>query len=390
MEEAFAVLSKQEPDEDLATLAAQLGRLHFFRGEMDIARQRIETAMEIAEALALPEVISQALNTKALVLLYQHRSYECLALFKHALQVALENDMPDAALRAYVNLGEFLFRADRYNDSFSQYEDGLVLARRVGNRVWEWALLVERTFPLFMLGRWDDAIESLAQVPENEMSRADTLGPLTSLPLILVSRQDIEGARRLLSFVPRFESSEDIQERAVHALAQGILHRAEGNRSEALAATNEAIELSRQIGQDSQMLKLGLHQKIELGFESGDLALVRQEVAKIDALRPGEVTPFLRALAARARGRLAIADGRDDQVEASMKSAAGLFREIATPYWLAMTLTDHGEWLVDHDQSQKARPLIEEAHEIFTRLDARAWLERTSALVSLALTPAAS
>ena len=55
MEEAFAVLTGDEPDADLATLAAELGRLHFFKGEIDLAAERIDTAIEIAESLWLPE-----------------------------------------------------------------------------------------------------------------------------------------------------------------------------------------------------------------------------------------------------------------------------------------------------------------------------------------------
>ena len=42
------MLSDDEPDRDLAMLAAQLGRLHFFRGEIDLAHQRSERAIEVA------------------------------------------------------------------------------------------------------------------------------------------------------------------------------------------------------------------------------------------------------------------------------------------------------------------------------------------------------
>src|SRR6266496_4255812 len=37
MEQAFAIMSDDKPDEDLARLAAQLGRLHYFKGENDVA-----------------------------------------------------------------------------------------------------------------------------------------------------------------------------------------------------------------------------------------------------------------------------------------------------------------------------------------------------------------
>ena len=64
MERAFEVLSHEEPDEDLAALAAQLGRFLFFAGER-LGARAVETALDLAEALRLPEVLSQALNTKA-------------------------------------------------------------------------------------------------------------------------------------------------------------------------------------------------------------------------------------------------------------------------------------------------------------------------------------
>ena len=41
MERAYEVLAEDEPDEDFAILAAQLGRLYFFRGESDLAKQRV-------------------------------------------------------------------------------------------------------------------------------------------------------------------------------------------------------------------------------------------------------------------------------------------------------------------------------------------------------------
>ncbi len=55
MNQAFELLSREEPDEDLAALAAQLGRFLFFAGERNLAFQRIEAALDLAEALLLPE-----------------------------------------------------------------------------------------------------------------------------------------------------------------------------------------------------------------------------------------------------------------------------------------------------------------------------------------------
>ena len=56
-------------------------------------------------APSLAEVFSNALNTKSLLLTTRGRRREAMALLRHALEVALENDKPSAAMRAY-NAGE--------------------------------------------------------------------------------------------------------------------------------------------------------------------------------------------------------------------------------------------------------------------------------------------
>src|SRR5437867_768949 len=68
MDRSFREIGNEEPDEDLAMLAAQLGRFLFFEGKTELAAERLEVALDIAEALWLPEVLSQALNTKSLTL----------------------------------------------------------------------------------------------------------------------------------------------------------------------------------------------------------------------------------------------------------------------------------------------------------------------------------
>jgi tetratricopeptide (TPR) repeat protein len=132
MDRAFQGLAGEEPDEHLAALAAQLGKFRYFAGDLDAAAERIQTALDIAEALWLPETFSEALNTKAILLNARHHPKEAHALLRYALDVALENDKPSAALRAYFNLSEFLCHADHYEDGAGAAREGLALARRVG------------------------------------------------------------------------------------------------------------------------------------------------------------------------------------------------------------------------------------------------------------------
>ena len=86
MERSLAMLS-EEADEGVASLAAQVGRFLFFAGHSERALERIETALDIAERLGLPEVLSEALNTKALLLDSRGRPREAMVLLRHALEV---------------------------------------------------------------------------------------------------------------------------------------------------------------------------------------------------------------------------------------------------------------------------------------------------------------
>ena len=105
------MLAADEPDADVATLAAQSARIHHFAGNAETAMERIEFALEIAEEQVLPEVLSQALNTKALLL---HRAAaRGRALLREALEIALEHDLVFAALRAYNNLMVVCYQMDR-------------------------------------------------------------------------------------------------------------------------------------------------------------------------------------------------------------------------------------------------------------------------------------
>jgi hypothetical protein len=53
-----------------------------------------------------------------------------------------------------------------------------------------------------------------------------------------------------------------------------------------------------------------------------------------------------------------------------------LFRELALPFYLAVTLREQGEWLVVQNRREEAEPLLVDARETFERLEAAPWLER--------------
>jgi hypothetical protein len=62
--------------------------------------------------------------------------------------------------------------------------------------------------------------------------------------------------------------------------------------------------------------------------------------------------------------------------EQGFAAAAATFREYSMAFWLAVTLTEHGEWLASEDRASEAEPMLTEARETFERVDAKPWLAR--------------
>jgi len=379
MNRSFEVLSQEEPDADLAALAAQLGRFMFFAGQSDLAMQRIEVALDLAEGLWLPETLSHALNTKGVLLNARGRSREALALVRYALDVAVEHDKPSAALRAYYNLGEILAHGDRYDTAAETIGSGLTLARRVGNRYWEWAFL-GNSFAHFCSGAWSDVMEMRAGLPEEDWSQARLAfsGILVSFVLVNVHRGQLDRAEQLVSGLADFEQSADLQERAAYAAGRSVLLLGQGNATEALRLAQLAFETRDVNGVTHEVIKMSFVTAVEAATELGDRARAEELLAVVEALPPGRCPQFLSAHSSRFHGKLAAQEGGSERVDDLFKGATGLFRELATPFYLAVTQLEHGEWLATQGRAEEAEPLHAEAREAFERLEARPWLERAA------------
>jgi class 3 adenylate cyclase/tetratricopeptide (TPR) repeat protein len=229
MERSLDVLLGEEPDEDVAELAAQVGRFRVFAGDKELASQRIETALSLAEILSLPETLSQALNTKAMILLAQGRRNEGSVLMRHALEVALEHDKPSAALRAFYNIADgVLSCSDRYEEAADMIRQGLAYARKVGNRFWEWVFL-GLGYPFYALGAWDDLLAMQAELPHEDWTEARLAygTALRSAVPVLVHRGRLLDAKRMASDLAALEQSADIQERSYYGVASAQILLAE-------------------------------------------------------------------------------------------------------------------------------------------------------------------
>jgi class 3 adenylate cyclase/tetratricopeptide (TPR) repeat protein len=370
MEAALSVLASEEDmQEQVGLLAHELARAQFLTGSVDAAGRRIELALSIAEAYGLPELLANALQTKALVLGSKGRPTEALVLTEHALVLATRNDLSGVALRAYNNLAEVLADQDRYQEALEVVDRGLDHARRIGDRRLEWTLVTNQIERLLMLGRWGEAAARAAE-PEYD-------GDLAAVDLVEVevARGHLAEAGEALERIPQDEA--DLEWRAYHNYARALLLHARGQPAEALAVARVTVDARHELGLMG-VVKLVMIEAIAAALDCGDLAEAEALLAIIEGLRPGELGPFLRANGLRLRARLDAQRGLDDGGEERFGGASGGFRELGTPFWLAVTLLEHAEWR--SGRGDDAAALVAEAREIFAKLGATPWLERLARL----------
>ena len=363
MERAFAVIAGDDPDEDLALLAARLSRAYWFSGDLERAAERAEFALDVAEAHKYPGALTMALRGKAAVVFSRGHFEEANALLRHALQMALDNDLVEDAGICYFLLSDGRFRSDQYPEALGYLDESLALSRKMGDRPTEWATLAERTYALFMLGRWDEARAGSEEFTAEQIVAGGVMLSLLQVGVeINVQRGELDEARRIFAMFEHLEESSDVQDRTVYLGSRACLRRAEGRLREALADGEATIETGRTLGVSFQAVKQGIVEALEAAFALGETARLEELLISIESVPPGSRAPYLDAQARRFRARLAGGD------RSGYEAAARQFRELDLPFWLAVTLLEQG-----------GAAGLAEAREIFERLEAAPWLDRVTA-----------
>jgi tetratricopeptide (TPR) repeat protein len=370
LERAFDVISADEPDEDLADIAARLANMYFNSGDLERAAERAELALDIAEAHGYPKALAMALGAKSFAAHSRGHLEEAIALMKHELSIALEHDLAEEASSSYFILSDASFHRDRYADALEYLRESIAFSRRIGNRPYEWSALAESTYALFMLGRWDEALEVTEQLREEQVRSGGMFLSLLSGPLeIHLHRGDMTEARQLFAQFSNLEGSTDVQERVCFYGATAALDRAEGRLREALDTGRKATEGVPALRLSHQAIEQAIVEALEAAVALGDDDAARELLGTVEAVPSGGRPPLLAAHAHRLRARF-------DDDPSQFERAAARFREIGVPFWLAVTLLEHAEWLVGAGRHDEAEPLLAEAREVFDRLQTTPWLER--------------
>ena len=219
-------------------------------------------------------------------------------------------------MRAYNNLLVVLDAADRIEESFELGERAIELARRVGDRHQEAAFVGGSVGMFYLVGRWDEAL-SRAQEASELASTAFAQSNMLDVVFLHCERGNHGVAQELLERFAAVGEAETAELTAGFAVYEARVLRAEGKLSEALESAERAFGASAEMGVTSYIAKMSISELLETALELGDLKRAEDTLAVLDRLRPGELTPVLRATRARFRGRLAAlrGDREPDQLD---------------------------------------------------------------------------
>ncbi len=382
MERAFDVLASDEPDPDTARLAAELGRLHHFAGDRETALARIDSALEVAEALRIPRLLAGALNTKSLIL--HRRPHESQALLNEALRIAVENDLAAEALRAYNNSIVFLHMADRPEQVRAVVEDALALARRRGDRFWEMRLTTSLAWVCRDEGDWDEVLALTESLPQESVDVA-VLASRCAAASIELHRGRPEDAKRWLEGIPEpgDEATVDLQMLSVARWAVNLGAEADGRTADALAAIEADLSWSVEVDMTLGLADL-LHSASALATALDDPERALRAATAVEALPPSAHTRAIDSQLHRIRANAAAARGDGAAAADAFGLALAAARNLGFPPFLAPILYDYARWLVADGRPEDAAPLLAEARRLFEKMGATVWLQRVDEAVPAA------
>jgi tetratricopeptide (TPR) repeat protein len=304
------------------------------------------------------------------------------ALIRHALEIALESDVPGAITRGYNNLSVAEQRLGNLAATEELTLQALELARRAGDRQREWFQLGNLCDCYFHTGRWDEVVSIAEELPPGLEGSAIALH--VNVAGIARHRGDVATTRETLDKISPFAHSSSFQDRIAYIQVNYNVLMAEGQPEEALDLI-ETAKIDLETDAEAAWVDLVI---AEAGLASGRIDRAAEAVAIVDALSPGDTGPLIRAQAARFHACVAAAESDAERAESHFKTASAAFREYGTPFYLACTDLECAEWLVTQGRVEEAAPFVTEAREIFERLRATPWLERADALVARLPEPA--
>jgi class 3 adenylate cyclase/tetratricopeptide (TPR) repeat protein len=350
-----------------------------YSGQLGEAVVAADAALAIAEPSEQWRTIVETFQTIAHVRQLQGRPQESFAFRERALALALEHDLTEQALRAYVNVADWPLQQDEFAQSLAVAQRGLALAHTRGDREWVSSLQLLIASAQVPLGEWDE-LPAITEDGHLEVSGVWRFGFLPLVSRVQAARGDTPALERTLALAAA-EGTSNVAYAPGVRLTQAIALNGLDRPADALPlALPIAVGGSEILNEDRReaFIEAGL-----AAWVIGDEAALH-DLARFVAVTPAvRLSPVVRALGSRFAGLLAYRHGDSARADELLATAAAGLRAVATPFYLSQALTERAEILAATGQAGQAQPLLSEAHAALTELNDTPWRERAEKLLGV-------
>jgi tetratricopeptide (TPR) repeat protein len=393
-ERAAGALQALEPahaiDPDVGRLNAALASALVFAGDNQHAAPAVETALTIAQALELPDVLGDALTTKAMLCARTGRPQEARFLYAGALEVAQQPELAEVRSRALANLANVGMLWDQ-PDALGHGEAALADARRRGDRYGESIDAGNLMYVHLYAGRWDELERLARELLDPDPQRPGAEFCHCRSPSLHTLRGELDAAAAALGSMSAWKDSDDPELRSNYNSCLIAIRLAQEKPADALELGLRMLgEAITTLGPAQESVRDAWPETLHAALQLGRHHDAHQIMALLADLPPGHIPPYLRAQLARGRGLLNAAEGHHDTVEHDLSTAIDALEKLGYPYWHAIAQTDLANWLIDQHRADEANPLLEHATTTFEQLRAAPAHARAQTIARTATNPIAT
>ncbi len=345
-------------DPNLALLARAMAGICVFTGDYERADLMAHEALASAERLGLAGVAADAMVVMGTTALYRGRQWQARTLLTGARQLAEEAGLHDTALRVMITLPSFV-ALDDPRASLALGKEALALARRLGRRRNELAILFNASEDARRTGDWDWAVGELEAANQLEVDVASALvarGQLAFFDIYRgrsdpVERDELRRVLRGLEDLDMNSTAEDFGGSDAHA---------RGRWAEAAAAWIRVADIS-DLNAPYALLRAG-----RVAILARDPALAQAALDRMDAL--GSRGRAIDADRSTIRAGLAMLAGDEDAALAGYRVALVAYRDLGLAWEEALVGMEAVSMIGTGDP--EVAGWIDTARATFTRLDA--------------------
>ena len=368
LQDAAPEMADVEADASGVELHAELARAYMIKGDPPRTRQWADKALLAAERLDLLPIIAEALITKGVALAVAGQWRESIALLNGALMLAQQEGLPSQELRARANISNLMGVIDP-GASVDMAVTGLDLARKLGLREWELFLLLNGAASAIHSGRWQWAMDSLRESYTEDIAPFYKMGFGCLQAILSALRGEREAAEAFLEATrPIAEGSDSPQDLAQLREAEGLVALTAGRLEQAVRTAREAARADPGGPEAIRAYTMGGRAAVWSGDRDGAVtALMGLEQTHVHG-------PWVTNSRKTLRAGIAALEGRRDEAVSIYQEAAAGWRALEAHFDFAMSQLDFAT--LNGPDETAALAAAEEAREIFTRLEAKPFLER--------------